>query len=93
MIISPERFLGGRMSGAVREAGAGMLRVGFDRLEFRGRRYGIDAAVERFVNSKGHPFVDEDERAVTVEDGVMRSAHEDFPIDEGAELRLDVQPR
>ena len=77
VVISPERFLGARFEGAVDQASAdaeGTLRFEFHTLERTGNTYRVASTVTGFVNSKGHPSVDERERPVRVADGVLTSS-------------------
>ncbi len=91
VVISPERFLGARLEGAVEQVspGEGMLRFTFHRLLHRESSYGITTTVTGFVNSIGHRSVDEQGRPVQITDGVLTSPS-DFRLDEGAEFQLRV---
>jgi len=93
VIISPERFLGGRLVGSVDAVSAGSdgkMSFTFRQLEFKGSTLSIVSKTSDFVNSKGHSKVDEDERPLRVEDGVLISTYPDFVLDEGAETKLRV---
>ncbi|MGH9163718.1 MAG: DUF5060 domain-containing protein [Vicinamibacteraceae bacterium] len=95
-VISPERFLGGRLTGTVDQASSasgGRLRFTFETLEYQGRTFRVTSTLTSFVNSKGHRLVDEQERPLEVTGGVLISAAPDFTLDEGAEVRLQVGPR
>lgn len=91
-VISPERFLGGKLTGVIDESSSGRLRFSFRSLEFRGKSYSITSAITSFVNSKGHSFVDEQERPVRVREGVLVSAGAAVIIGEGAEFQLQISP-
>jgi hypothetical protein len=94
-IISPETYLGGFLEGSVGESSAdGRSRVAlhFSSLRYRGARFTVCAVVTRFVNSKGHELVDDDERPATVENGTIVSEGPDLRLDEGAELTLLATP-
>lgn len=92
VVISPESFLGGRFEGAVTQASNGKVEVVFHLLRFKGKSWNITTRTTSFVNSIGHPAVDEDERPLQLDNGVFLSAHADAKLDEGAELRLSVSP-
>ena len=96
VIISPERFLGGRFTGEVKavssNARGGRVEIAFHALEFKGKSIAVRTVTTEFVNSIGHPSVDEQERPVKVEAGVFVSSHPDMLIDEGAELKLSATP-
>lgn len=92
VIISPERFLGGRFVGAIKAVSTGRVEVTFHKLEYKGQTHAVRTIVTEFVNSIGHPSVDEKERPVKVENGVLVSTHADMLIDEGAELKMKVSP-
>jgi hypothetical protein len=64
----------------------------FHSLEFKGQTWPVRTVTLEFVNSIGHPSVDEQERPVKMENGVLTSAHPDLFVDEGAELKLMVSP-
>lgn len=92
-VISPERFLGGRLEGAVDQASAdseGTLRFRFHTLDHNCNAYRVASTITGFVNSKGHRLVDEQERPVRVADGVLTSSEPKFTVDEGAEFQLQV---
>jgi len=93
-IISPETYLGGVLEGEVASAGSdrGGLVVRFDSLRHSGERFTVQATVTRFVNSKGHPLADEDERPAAVENGAFVSSRSEWRLDEGAELALVATP-
>ena len=93
VVISPERFLGGRLEGVVEHASAGAegsLRLTFRTLRYGDETYPIAATVTEFVNSRGHRLVDERERPVRVDAGTLISPATDFVVDEGSEFRLQV---
>jgi hypothetical protein len=92
VIISPERFLGGRFVGSVQAIAADRVEIAFHRLEYKGRTVAVGSTVTEFVNSLGHPSVDERERPVKVDNGAFVSTHPDMLIDEGAELKMKVSP-
>lgn len=90
-VISPESLLNGYLEGTVVEAQPGpaaRLHLRFTRLVYKGRTSPIRTELTEFVNSIGHRLVDEDEKPVRVEAGMMRSESVEIRIDEGAELRL-----
>jgi hypothetical protein len=92
-VISPESYLGGKLEGTVVEASAGppaKLRFVFRTLEFKGKRQSIASQTVEFVNSKGHPGADEQERPVKVDGGTLVATAGDFVLDEGAEVKLQV---
>jgi hypothetical protein len=94
-IISPETYLGGFLEGSVGQSaadGRGRLALRFESLRFRDARFTLRGVVTRFVNSKGHERVDDDERPATVEDGTIVSDGPDLRLDEGAELTLLATP-
>jgi hypothetical protein len=90
-VISPEKFLGGKLEGIVDEASLASLRFSFRTLEFNGKRRTITSETGQFVNSKGHPMVDEHERRITVDKGRLVSTSH-IELDEGAEIELEVRP-
>lgn len=96
VIISPERFLGGRFAGTVQAVSAGArggsLEVVFRSLEFKGKTWRVRTTTLEFVNSIGHRLVDEEEHPVKMENGALVSSCPDMFIDEGAELKLLVSP-
>ncbi|MEX2300047.1 MAG: DUF5060 domain-containing protein, partial [Bryobacterales bacterium] len=94
VVISPERFLGARFEGTVDQvsADAGTLRFSFNTLRHKSDNYRVTSTVLSFVNSKGHPSVDEQERPLRVEAGEMSSETVDWQVDEGAEFQLQVDP-
>ena len=92
VIISPETFLGGRFEGVVKQAAPGKVTVEFTTLRYKDRTLAVATTTAGFVNSLGHPSVDEQERPVAVEQGMLTSTTPDFVIDEGAELKLKVSP-
>jgi hypothetical protein len=92
VIISPESFLGGRFEGVVKEASNGRVIVEFTALKHKSRAIAVTTVTTGFVNSIGHPSVDEKERPVGLEQGALTSKTPDFVIDEGAELKLQVTP-
>jgi hypothetical protein len=94
VVISPERFLGARFSGVVDQAPGdrGGARFTFSELAYRGDRYRVTSRLLGFVNSKGHPSVDEQERPLRVADGVLVSDSADWRVDEGSEFQLQVDP-
>jgi uncharacterized protein DUF5060/collagenase-like protein with putative collagen-binding domain len=96
VVISPERFLGRRLEGVVDQASAGaegVLRFTFSTLEYNSNIHRVTSTISRFVNSKGHPLMDEQDRQVRVTDGVLRSPEPEFAVDEGAEFRLQIVSR
>ncbi len=92
-VISPERFLGAKMSGRIDRASPGALRFTFDSLTHRGKTYRIASTIVGSVNSLGHKSVDEQERPVRVAAGVLTSPAAAFTINEGAEFELDIALR
>jgi hypothetical protein len=94
VVISPERFLGARFEGTVDQvsADAGTLRFTFTTLRHRGDNYRVTSSILGFVNSKGHPSVDDQERPLRVEGGVLSSGSADWQVNEGAEFQLQVDP-
>jgi hypothetical protein len=94
VVISPERFLGARFEGTVDQVSvdAGALRFTFNTLRHKGDNYRVASSLLSFVNSKGHPSVDEQERPLRVDDGVLSSASPDWQVNEGAEFQLQVDP-
>jgi len=96
VVISPERFLGARFEGAVDQVSGGgesALRFTFNVLRHGRETYRVTSAAISFVNSKGHPSVDEQERPVRIDNGVLTSASPDLQVNEGAEFQLQVDPR
>jgi hypothetical protein len=93
VVISPEIFLGGRFEGAVTKAGAGRVEVVFQVLKYKGKSWNVITKTKAFVNSIGHADVDEAERVLKLENGVLVSANADMMLDEGAELKLEVSPK
>lgn len=91
VVISPERFLGARFEGAVEQSPRGSLKFGFRTLRHGHDVYRVRTLLQRFVNSKGHAMVDEQERAVEVLDGRLTSPSGEIHIGEGAEFRLGVE--
>jgi hypothetical protein len=94
-VISPETYLGGVLEGALEEATTspgGRIVFRFHRLSFQGQRLALQAVVTGFVNSKGHPSVDDAERDVRVEGGALVAGGHEIVLDEGAELRLLATP-
>jgi hypothetical protein len=94
-VISPETYLGGSLEGTVEEASSapgGRITLVFETLRFRKERLGLRATVTRFVNSKGHPGIDDAGRPVRVESGAFLSDGPEITLDEGAELRLLASP-
>jgi hypothetical protein len=71
---------------------AGALRFTFNTLRHKGDNYRVASSLLSFVNSKGHPSVDEQERPLPVEGGVLSSASPDWQVNEGAEFQLQVDP-
>jgi hypothetical protein len=92
VIISPEIFLGGRFEGQVKQAAPGKVMVEFTQIKYKSRTIPVTTVTTDCVNSIGHPLVDEKERPITVERGVLTSKTPDFLVDEGAELKLQVTP-
>lgn len=92
VIISPEKFLGGRFEGEVKLAAPGKVRIEFTAIKYRSTTIAVTTATTDFVNSIGHPAVDEQQRPLTVSEGVFVSKSPDFVLDEGAELKLRVTP-
>lgn len=93
VVISPERLLGGRLEGEVDQVSEGTLRFRFDTMEYRGAVQPVSSNILRFVNSKGHALMDELDRPVEIDDGVLRSTEPEFAVDEGAEFQLEIRPR
>ena len=95
VVISPERFLGARFEGGIAVASAdapGRLSFEFHTLRRQGDAYPVTSTITSFVNSKGHPGVDDRERPVAVEGGVLTAPLAEIVIDEGAEFRLRIEP-
>jgi hypothetical protein len=94
-VISPETYLGGVLEGTVEESTTspgGRIVLRFHTLSFEEKRLALQAAVTGFVNSKGHPGVDDAERPIWVEGGALVADGPDIVLDEGAELRLLANP-
>jgi hypothetical protein len=83
-VISPETYLGGFLEGNVEEASDTGVRLVFTKLHYAGKTVPIHAEPESFVNSKGHPGKDDEERPAGVEAGRIVAGR----LDEGAEIRL-----
>ncbi|MBI4908111.1 MAG: hypothetical protein HY820_31085 [Acidobacteria bacterium] len=92
VVISPEVFLGGRLEGVIRQAGGGKLEVVFTVLKYKGKSWNVTSRTTDFVNSIGHPAVDEEERPLKLVNGVLVSDQPLAMLEEGAELRLEVTP-
>ncbi|MEZ5353801.1 MAG: hypothetical protein R2762_14275 [Bryobacteraceae bacterium] len=95
-IISPESLLGGYFEGTVEKAQStpnGALVLRFDKLVYQGKTTSIRTEVIDWVNSKGHKSVDDDERAVTLDNGELRTAGRELWLDEGSEIRVRVATR
>lgn len=92
-VISPESLLNGYLEGVLAPAAKGRVVLQFTRLVYKGSTTPLNLELVSFVNSKGHKSVDEDERPLVVEAGVMSGGPgvRHFWIDEGAELRLKVR--
>jgi len=93
VVISPESFLGGRFEGSVTQARGGEVEVVFHLLRCKGQSWSVATRTTGYVNSIGHPAVDEDQRPLKRENGVFLSTHADAKLDEGAERRLSVSPK
>ena len=94
-IISPESYLNGYLEGTVERASAkprATMLLRFDKLVFKGTSTPVKTEVVEWVNSKGHKSVDDAERATTIEKGELRTAGRQLWLDEGAEIRLRVDP-
>jgi hypothetical protein len=92
VVISPETFLGGRFEGVVKQAGPGTVTVEFTTLRYKGKAISVSTTTTDFVNSKGHPKIDDGDRPLTIEEGVLTSKTPGFVLDEGSELKLQVTP-
>jgi hypothetical protein len=95
VVISPERFLGASFEGAVDQVSGGAersLRFTFHRLMHKENTYRVTSAVTGFVNSLGHPSVDESERPMQMSNGLLTAAPADFTLNEGAEFQIQVTP-
>lgn len=93
VVISPEVYLGGRLSGIIREAAAtrpARVELVFSELRHKGEVRLLTGTLVSFVNSKGHPSVDEQGHPLAVEKGTLVSDRQEFVLDEGAELRVLV---
>lgn len=90
-LISPESYLNGYLEGTVERVESGrsaMLHLRFTRLVFKGQTAAVETEVFEFVNSKGHKSVDDDERPVSIENGVIKADGPQLLLDEGSEMRL-----
>jgi hypothetical protein len=90
-IISPESLLNGYIEGTVEKTASkpnGILVLRFTRLLYKGKSTPLKTELIDWVNSKGHKSVDDEERAVTLEKGELRTAGPELWLDEGSELRV-----
>ena len=70
----------------------GKVDIVFHALHYKGKTLRVTTATVGFVNSKGHPSADEQERPLGLENGALASTKPEFVLDEGAELKLQVSP-
>lgn len=92
-VISPERFLAGRLEGAVEQVERARLRFSFQTLRFRDRTISIASVVTGVVNSKGQAGLDDEDRVVRIEAGAVVVAGPGVVLDEGAEIKLSVREK
>lgn len=94
-IISPESYLGGTLEGTVERVSGttdGTVAVAFKTLRYKDLSAPISSTTTGFVNSKGHPDADDEERPAKVEQGAFVAPKAVFLLNEGAEVNLLVGP-
>lgn len=90
--FTPDRLVGSVVDGVVDKVSQGTLAISFHALRHRSRVTATASVINSFVNSKGHRDKDDAGRDTVLKDGVFTSAGEIF-LDEGAELRVTLNPR